>query len=203
MLDRYNVLQSGFICIENKKLKRPNYKDEDLEFDSYILNKPQRHDDNVYFYHSGIDYYYQEYKNDQRKALNFDFREKFLLEVFDALANTSLADWVYMQNENSNLTELHREFVLDMLNFIIAGKRKVSPESWDLLITKDNVYDKRHYTAIDLKDYFKAPSTSGDRIPISAVGTVQTWLSKDMGFSDMIVTMGTIFGKRPLINNAE
>lgn len=197
MADRYNVLQSGFMCVENPKLIRPTDQSSDLEFDAYILNKPYKVDSNIYFFHSGVNTCYNDYKLNQRLSLDFNFREKSILEFLDALGVPSLADWILIQNNNPHLSELDKRFLLDMLKFIISGKRDIQPESWDLLIDKSNPYNKTPSTPIDIAKYFKpGNSFDKDKVSFNIVDTLQEWLSMNMGFSDFIVTIGIIFGRR-------
>ena len=73
MQNRYNILQSGFISLENKLLVTPQANDSDLEFDAYILNKPYKGNENLYFYNKGVAEVYKEYNNDQRVSASFEF----------------------------------------------------------------------------------------------------------------------------------
>lgn len=195
MITKNNVLQSGFICPENANLVRPTDKESDLEFDAYILNKPYQNSDNIYYYHRQLDSLYTEYKKDQRLSLDFDFREKVIMAVMDAVHTPTLAQWVDMQNSNPRLSSLHSAFVEDMLKFITGKQRSVQPESWELLIDKNNTYDKKTYKKIDIRNYFTV-NYQTDRAPMNLSGTLSKWLSRPMGFSDMIVTMGVIFSEQ-------
>ncbi len=195
MITKNNVLQSGFICPENANLVRPTDKESDLEFDAYILNKPYQNSDNIYYYHRQLDSLYTEYKKDQRLSLDFDFREKVIMAVMDAIHTPTLAQWVDMQNSNPRLSSLHSAFVDDMLKFITGKQRSVQPESWELLIDKNNTYDKKTYKKTDIRNYFTV-NYQVDRVPMNLSGTLSNWLSRPMGFSDMIVTMGIIFSEQ-------
>ena len=195
MITRENVLQSGFITPENVNLVRPSDKESDLEFDAYILNKPYQSSDNIYYYHRQVDSLYSEYKNNQKLSLDFDFREKTIMAVMDAIGSPTLMQWVDVQNKNPRLSKMHGMFLEDMLNFIAGKRRSVQAESWELLIDKNNTYDKKTFEKIDVRKYFSMRPELG-KIQINLSATLSSWLSQPMGFSDMIVCMGIVFGKQ-------
>lgn len=198
MQNRYNLLQSGFLSLENKLLVTPQRQDSDLEFDAYILNKPYKNGDNVYFYHKGLDEIYKEYLADQRVSVKFDFQEKAILSFMDALSVNTFAEWVALQNNNPHLSSMHYRFILDTIAFMLGKGRSISADSWELLIDKDNVYSKKMAEKFNISTLFDNRNTGTffDKLPFNLPAMLQCWISKPMGFSDFMVTAGIIFGQK-------
>lgn len=202
MQNRYNILQSGYLSLENKQLITPQAMNQDLEFDAYILNKPYKDTENLFFYHKAITDLFEEYNTDFRIAANFAFQEKVILAFIDALSVQTFAQWIDLQFENPKLSEMHSKFLVDTLNFIKGKGRSMSVDSWQLLIDKDNPYNKASATKIQISDYFKATDfiysnhLEMDKIPYSLPLTLQCWIRQPMGFSDLMVTADIIFGRK-------
>jgi hypothetical protein len=202
MQNRYNILQSGFLSLENKQLLTPQAVNQDLEFDAYILNKPYKDTENLFFYHKAISDLFDEYNADYRNSANFAFQEKFLIAFIDALSTQTFAQWIDLQFNNARLSEIHVKFLIDTLNFIRGMGRCISVDSWQLLIDKDNPYNKAAASKIELSDYFDSKdfiyenSLKLDKIPYNLPLTLQCWITQPMGFSDLVVTADIIFGKK-------
>lgn len=198
MLDQYTILQSGFISESNPKLVRPNSEPSDTSFDAYILNKASLINNNIYFYHKGVESIYDDFKKDSRLLGNFGFREKAIMEFYDAVGKAFMNLWIIQQRNNPHLTELHGEFLLDMLSFVNTGVRRVQPENWELIISKDNFFNKKPYTPITSIEISKTNSfiSVANSSSTNIDSFVADWISKPMGFSDFLVTIGTIFGIR-------
>ena len=193
MLDKYSILQSGFLSLGNPKLTRPTEQPSDMSFDAYILNKSFNIDTNVYFFHSALDHLYKEYKKDQRLSLDFDFREKVFIEFYDAIGMSTLEAWIDIQVNNPNLSVLHSKFLIDMLMFISGRTRTIQPENWELIISKDNSFNKSPFVKIKTSEFFNRDK---GLIPGPIDEVLLDWISKPMGFSDFIVTIGIIFGRK-------
>jgi len=208
MQNRYNILQSGFISLENKLLVTPQANDSDLEFDAYILNKPYKGNENLYFYNKGVAEVYKEYNNDQRVSASFEFQEKAILSFMNALGTKTFAEWIELQNENVYLTTLHEKFIIDTLNFIAGEGRAMSAESWDLIIDKNNSFNKNSASKFDISKRFNSKDiifettgyyserTKVPLIPYNLPAMLQLWITRPLGFSDFIVTSNIIFGKK-------
>jgi hypothetical protein len=208
MQNRYNILQSGFISLENKLLVTPQANSSDLEFDAYILNKPYKDNENLYFYNKGVAEVFSEYNDDQIVSTSFAFQEKAILSFMYALGTRTFAEWIELQNENVHLSALHEKFINDTLNFIAGDGRSMSADSWDLIIDKNNSFNKNSAGKFDIskrftpkdflieRDGYWPEHTKVPLIPYNLPTMLQIWISRPLGFSDFLVTSNIIFGKK-------
>lgn len=207
MQSRYNVLQSGFISTENPMLATPGTKESDIEFDAYILNKPQKDNSNLFFYHKGIEQVYSEYNKNQRLAASFEFQEKAILAFMNALGSLNFATWCALQNDNPFLSDMHVRFIKDTAGFIAGLGRQVQPESWMLILDRNNSFSKTIGQKIDIATIFRSqkygafvpyPAKLDDplNIPVETALLLNQWFSRPQGFADFMVTSKIIFGKQ-------
>lgn len=207
MQNRYNVLQSGFISTENPMLATPGTKDSDVEFDAYILNKPQKDTDNLFFYHKLVEQVYSEYNKNQNLAASFEFQEKAVLAFMNALGSLNFATWCALQNDNPFLSDMHVRFIKDTAGFIAGLGRQVQPESWMLILDRNNSFSKTIGQKIEMSTIFKSqtkdsyvlyPKSTQDHlnIPVETALLLKSWFSRPQGFADFMVTLKIIFGKQ-------
>lgn len=207
MQSRYNVLQSGYISTENPMLATPGTKDNDIEFDAYILNKPQKDNANLFFYHKLVEQVYSDYNKDQRLAKSFEFQEKAISAFMNALGSLNFATWCALQNDNPFLSDLHVRFIKDTACFIAGLGRQVQPESWMMILDRNNFFSKNIGQKIEISKIFKSqtkdtfvlyPSSTMDNlnIPVETALLLNRWFSRPQGFADFMVTSKIIFGKQ-------
>lgn len=206
MQNRYNILQSGFITLENPLLLTPKSRESEFEFDAYILNKPLSDNENLFFYHKGVEELYEDYCKNTAAYACLEKQEAFILVALDAFSKLTFASWIALQNENPRITELHYEFIIDTLKFIQGHGRRMSIETWGLIIDKDNLFDKKMAKKFKLDEFFNASAGAYDvlegsdvplyNLPYKMADLLKIWLTRPMGFNDFVMTVSLIFGKR-------
>ena len=73
-MDKYAILQSGFITDKFDKLEKS--EDTAIDFKSVILNKAYYKDESKYFYSPSVNNLFKQYNENNNLITNFDFKEK-------------------------------------------------------------------------------------------------------------------------------
>lgn len=182
------VLQSGFLTLDLEGIT--NIAKNTNTFKNFILNKGYMNDGNQFFFLPEVQKLYDEYISDVNSLNDFDYREKLLKVAFKSFGTLSFYDWLVLQMQSNYFTNMHRDFILDTINFIYTGKRKVQVSQWvNLLDTSDN--SGKPLNPIDFTDYSK-----------DILINIHMWVSNERGFQDLLITLYVIFGSRDFIKIA-
>lgn len=136
-------------------------------------------------------------RNDIR-ANNFQFREDTLRAIFKAFGTMDFEGWYMAQYQSPSFGEMQQDFLEDCLRFIRSGKRRLSLENWDALLS---AADKK-VTSPELpevaKNFFNKKFVRelapGGSYNSNLVNTVASWMSKPNGFTDLLVSCHILFG---------
>lgn len=129
---------------------------------------------------------------------DFDFREKVIKIALTAFGYSNLATWALAQRSSPTLTQNHADFIVDTLKFIQTGKRMYPIGTWEQLIGAGS-NDPLTETKLDhnvLQQFESSWSylhnhQTGNTLP----DTIAQWISQTGGFSDLIITLYTLFGE--------
>lgn len=142
---------------------------------------------------------YEQLVRGDLKAQSFDFKERVIREAIKAFGVESLGVWLRHTLQQSTVTQTHIDFVEDFLNFAIYGKqRRLLPQTWETLI----VGQTRGSDPLLIPDVIKRFLGSTDvghgicaeQIDYSIPVFIARWLTNPTGFSDLVVTLNTLFG---------
>jgi len=189
-MNRYPILQSGFISISETGLKKgvgsnPSFPDN-------LLLKAYRRVSNQYFYNEEITKLFNRYLANPLALKDFDFRERLIKAAFSAFGTKSIADWIYLQSHQSSVSDLHKSFIVDTLKHIVTLEpRSMEAGQWIRIIEAD---DKTYNTIIDVRHFFS--NSKGEKVPASLTDFINAWLRVPKGFEDMLISLFVIFGER-------
>jgi hypothetical protein len=191
-MDRYPILQSGFISLTEDGLIKPRTHD-DIVLDD-ILSKDFRVPTNKNFYSIEVVKLFGHWTAEHNSITNFEIRERVIKLALKYFGN-SFYKWVITQNKSNNLTELHKQFIYDTLNYLSGDNRSLEAVQWVPLV------DINFYFTGDKLNVDKYFGTQAGSLPSSIVDIIQRWTSKPNGYEDLLITLFTIFGNRPKILN--
>lgn len=199
-MSKYPILQSGFINFTDENLKTP-VKYNDLVI-SNVLSKDYRSPSNRYFYSAEISELYNLWCGNPNCLKDFDIREQLLHITKLLFGQHSFFKWLRLQTEHADLSDLHKTFLIETLEYLVGQPRRLETAQWIKLLEKaiksegvkiniERFFDKELYHSVDPLSLL--PSTLIDILVI--------WTSKPRGFEDLLLTLYVIFGNRPYITD--
>ena len=217
-MQRYAILQSGFIAIPHGDLVLPIKDPINETINNVLQGKTNVEPPQKYHYDKTITDLYHQYTENHRILTNFEYRERVLQAALHAFSHSSLNSWIEMQSKSEFFTFMHKEFILDTLHYLTNGSRKINIESWPFLLEvrqatlkdRDFVLNEAPYFAgggspLDTTKPYWAGYYDGTPYGIGRTqplpnGDIHTvlirWTSIDNGYSDLIQALNIIFGSR-------
>lgn len=187
MRTKYAILQSGYLARDTTNLVLPDPISSDNINTALRLGRVVKDNRSSHHFHPDLDKLFEQHVNDGKLLASFDYREKLLMAVIDAINSKNFFDWCYVQAQSEYYSELHYRFLRDTIDFIYTSQRKVTIESWLYLIKAD----KTNNTFKDYSDLLKGYSeTSGLMEDV-----ITAWTQNRHGFKDLLYFGKIVFGK--------
>lgn len=130
---------------------------------------------------------------------SFDWREEVIQIATRAFGTDNLYGWIMTNLHCPTVSQTHVDFLSDMVETVLGYReRRLPPKSWEDLIApqaRSNNIQLNGYLA----DIFGARDLRDTRLPEYEM-KVHTFINKYLakkdgtGFSDMVVTLNTLFG---------
>jgi hypothetical protein len=139
---------------------------------------------------------YAEYIKQSARTESFEFRKKVAQVALQAFGTMNFEFWYSAQHRVPACGDLHNRFLTDTLRFIQEGRREMSLETWQNLVTITDEGDQ----VGGLSDYAKSFFGIGNghfqpaRFNTQLTEVLQMWLSKPNGQDDLIGTLHILFG---------
>lgn len=197
----YPVLQSGFVSSDVEHLKLP--KEYDKFYVDNILAKNHLHDANGLFYSDKVSELFKDWSADHTLSKDFEFREKVLTLAKVMFKNKSFYKWLDFQTEHAELTEMHKLFIYDTMNYIASNNpeesRRLEPVQWISLI-KRNLEEVT--VEVKISHFFNKEDRSAlFHLPGKLTELLTLWISKPRGIDDLLTFLYVVFGDRPYITD--
>jgi hypothetical protein len=131
----------------------------------------------------------------QASTKSFDFRERILLVALHAFGTQSFLDWLILQEKSPYLSDTHRRFINDTLEFISTGKRAMSVVTWKSFIRVRELNGGDSTPELKTRKFFciNGPvDTASQRYSLKTVLT--SWVGQPGGFEDLLFTLHILFG---------
>lgn len=125
---------------------------------------------------------------------NLEVREKIITNALLAFGTESFYEWFALQQVNPNLTDMHRRFLNDTLNFISTGKRAMNLLQWPHLIEVRPLTGGDATPALKSDEFFGVRERLENRTDSKLTAIVPRWVSWPGGFEDLLGTMHVLFG---------
>jgi len=195
-MNKYPILQSGFIGFNEAVLTKP--LPPEPSFRAAIIFKDTRNPLNKYFYSEEVRDIFKLWMSNFDNMKSMEFRERILKVAFKCFSNGNFFEWLALQSKQPTVTDLHRAFILETLDYLILdSQRKVHVSSWSRILEAAQRADS---VSIDVTKYFKKESNFTDaskvRLPARMSDVIQLWVSKTDGFDDLLYCLYIIFGDR-------
>lgn len=132
-------------------------------------------------------------------STDFDFRERAIKIALTAFGVDDFALWAKTCAESSpTFSQLHADFITDTVRYITTGKRDLPVTTWERMIgpgsndpTSKIIFDGNVLSNLPAGfSILKDQATTRDLPNI-----ISKWLSHPGGFTDMVITLYTLFGE--------
>lgn len=137
---------------------------------------------------------WKEYVNGASYITSFDFRERILKAAFKAFGTTDFFAWCDLQTTNPFFSATHTKFMNDTFGFLETGKRSISVGSWRNIVAIGSPADNSK-AVYRLDDFFRLSGPTECQRESNLVSIVQTWVSYENGYSDLLNTLAIFFGE--------
>lgn len=207
-MDKYAILQSGFITDKFDKLEKS--EDTAIDFKSVILNKAYYKDESKYFYSPSVNNLFKQYNENNNLITNFDFKENIIKVAYQMFGNNPFVTWLQLQNKYALVNSLHKKFIDETLDYLSLGKdRYTSLSQWiSLLNVNVNKTDTILLSSLTEEQqsdggilYFYINNIK-ERYDVTYqmkqdfTNTLSSWLNNRDGYLDLLFTMYIIFGDK-------
>ena len=125
---------------------------------------------------------------------NSEVREKILTNALIAFGTESLLEWFSLQEKNPNMTDMHRRFLNDTLNFITTGKRAMNLLQWPHLIEVRELKGSDATPVLKTAEFFRTTESLQMRPDDRLTAIIPRWVSNAGGFEDLLGTLHILFG---------
>lgn len=125
---------------------------------------------------------------------SFEVREKIVCNALFAFGTDNFLEWIRLQENNPNITDLHRRFINDTFNFIETGKRAMSLHSWGAIIRVREVTAKDAIPEVNSSKFFNLNEPLQYRKNTTFESVISKWVSHENGFDDIAGTLHVLFG---------
>lgn len=183
----YPVLQSGFVAMSESGFKKSDLSQPTVR-DVLLYHMPEKKTTH-YFYHPQITELYLSYCASPEKLKDFDFREQIIKQAVAVFKGTTFYDWILLQSNKPTIGNLHREFIVQTLNYLLNDQaREIHLSQWIRLLETDI---KAKLVPIEVSEIKTA------RIfPLKTTELLSLWLSKPKGYEDLLLSLFAMFGSR-------
>lgn len=125
------------------------------------------------------------------------FRERIFKEAFKLFGGNHFYFWYHAQKASPILSDYHKRFLEDTINYLSTGKRELSVQSWDSLLSLTTDVNEYGTDSRNVIDFFNdRVDGEGIKTPTNrtTVDVLQLWWSKPAGVSDLLYTLHILFG---------
>jgi hypothetical protein len=201
-MERYAILQSGFIAMREKGLTKTQMEKD--PFVDFTLNKDHLKNRNDFFYSEEITNFYKRASKNKQLLNSTEFIESVLKFAFGQFPKMYFYDWINIQYKSGNISQLHTVFLTETIEFAIYKQpRKIQAVQWHRML-ENNLASKA--TLVDFDYYFKNTYAGKYKNAfthnqtvlenITTLELVQHWSGDTERFADMLLSLFTIFGSR-------
>lgn len=192
----FPILQSGFIASSNKGLKLPEPAIASLQ--NAIMFKDDKDPLAKYRFSPVVGDLYHRWASNTTLLRDFDFRHEILAAAFVSFGTYNFHSWLMLQNEQPTLSDLHRAYLLETLDYLFTdNQRKINNVSWLRMLEASG---DPNGVFIDIRKYFRQDgmgySSSEIKLPTNLRDILRIWTSKERGFEDLLLSLYVIFGDR-------
>lgn len=125
------------------------------------------------------------------------FRERIFKEAFKLFGSNDFHFWYYAQSASPLYGDYQHRFLEDTIQYLITGKRELSVQAWDSLLTLSTETDFEIIESRVVKEFF-GEKIAGEGIKLarnqSVVDVLQLWWEKPAGAGDLLYTLHILFG---------
>jgi hypothetical protein len=199
LFGQFRIYPRGFLGSLQAPLLVPQAKKGDLLTTSGLATIMDANESSLITANAGVEKLFDQL---MRKALlisNFDFCDNIYREVFKAFGTKNFEGWYLAQFNSPAFGELHRDFLDDCLKFAMTGKRSMSLNTWDALLTTSDNKIKSSDLSEAAAMYF-GRRTIRDLTPgttNTVVELVHQWISRPGGTADLLFSAHILFGLMP------
>jgi hypothetical protein len=192
MFKRYPQLQSGFLAPSESMVKKPEPIPTTPA--SSLLNRQPTRTQQDLFYVPELDDLLNTIIQRPILLRDFEFQEKILETIGKAFNGMSFASFVTLQAENPAVSQVHIDFLDETIACVLGLKenRNISVSTWSSVISAANPPHGGFKPTVMNNKYNEYKFTQ------MTLGVFMLLWIKRLGYSDLLLSMQTIFGRRSL-----
>ena len=194
-MDRFYVLQSGFVTQEATQLVRS--EEADLSLKDRLYAGDRRVSDTENYYDEEVEHLFLSWQKDDALIRRFEFRERILKAAIRLFRgrNANIADWISLQMDKRTVGYLHRRFLKDVLASVLLKQPKSTDNYTYHRLLKagggsTNLKTGQDSANGELRDFVRKQTTA------DLTEILCRWTKDTRGFGDLIHTLHVIFGRR-------
>lgn len=125
------------------------------------------------------------------------FRARVFKEAFKLFGGNNFHFWYQAQKASPLMSDYHQRFLEDTIRYLLTGKRELSVQSWDSLLTLST--DSNEYildNKVVTQFFNEHVPGEGIKTPKNRTTTevLQLWWTKPAGVGDLLYTLHILFG---------
>lgn len=192
MFKRYPQLQSGYLAPNEELVTKPEPPHSTPV--TSLVNKTVLRTQQDLFYSPALDKVFNNVIQNPMNLRDLAFLQDVLEKIGKAFGGQSFASFVTLQGENPGISQIHIEFLSETIEVALGllKQRRVSLETWASLISAANESVGGFKPAL-LNNRFKDYGFT--KMDLAEFVTI--WI-KNVGWTDFLMSMRVIFGRRTL-----
>lgn len=192
MLKRFPQLQSGFVCATEDLVDKP-IKDEKSAIASLLAGTPTRTQEE-FFYSPVAENLINEILQNPLSLRTFEFQEKVLELTSKLFEKQPFTFFIHLQEDSKGMSASHILFMEETIKIALGliEQRSVSLQTWGSILSSANTAIGG-FRASTIVNKFKYTGFTS----MSLADFILSWI-RNAGYSDLIITLQVIFGRRTL-----
>lgn len=125
------------------------------------------------------------------------FRERIFKLAFKLFGGNDFHFWFHAQKASPLYGDYQHRFLEDTILYLNTGKRELSVQAWDSLLSLSSETDEEVSDSRETKLFFGEKITGeGEKTPKNrtTVDVLQLWWNKPAGVGDLLYTLHILFG---------
>lgn len=193
MLKRYPQLQSGFVSSTENFIEKPR-KVETTAMTALLVNLPKTRSQDDFFYSPAMDDLVNDIIQNPLKLREYNFQAKLISCIGEVFEKQPFSFFISVQENNISLSTAHILFLEETIKLVLGmiTQRSISIQTWSSVLSSAN-RDSGTFRAGSFFTQFKDTGF----LKMSLAEFITQWI-RVAGYSDLVISMQVIFGRRTL-----
>lgn len=192
-MNKYPVLQSGFVASSEKHVVKPNERNP--ETIARVLRVGGRLEDTKRFYSPEVTELYHEYSANPNVMRTMEFRERVLVAALTHIEERYFTKWINLQEKSPSLADIHISYLVDTIDyFTLDMSRRMDNLTWLPLISAEKHSKSLKVDVDGIVTHWRELIKGAPSIETKEV--IAMWCEQKDGFTDLLTFLYIVFGDR-------